>query len=154
MSGDGQRVYEGLFLVDPHFANKDPQAAVDLCRGLLEKHGATVIRAELWAEHKLAYEIRKSRRGAYVLTAFRSDPLKIGEVELECRLTERVMRYLFLNREGIAIEKWFKTYEPTSRTGPRRSDSRPPRSDSGPRRSEPRKESAAPAASTGQRAES
>lgn len=106
-----QRIYEGLFLVDPGFANKDPEAAVELCKGVLEKHGATVIRAELWAEQKLAYEVRKNKRGAYILTAFRSDTLKLAEIELECRLTERILRYLFVNRDGIPIEKWFKRYE-------------------------------------------
>ncbi|MBZ0135161.1 MAG: 30S ribosomal protein S6 [Planctomycetes bacterium] len=106
-----QRMYEGLFIVDPGFANKDPEAAVALCKGVLEKHGATVVRAEMWAEQKLAYEVRKNKRGAYVLAAFRSDTLKLAEIELECRLTERILRYLFVNRDGIPIEKWFKRYE-------------------------------------------
>ena len=57
MPDDGMRIYEGLFLVDPGFANKDPEAAVELCKSVLEKHGATIIRAELWAEQRLAYEI-------------------------------------------------------------------------------------------------
>lgn len=111
MATNIQRVYEGLFIVDPGFANKDPEAAVELCKSVLEKHGATIIRSELWAEQKLAYEVRKNKRGAYILTAFRSDTLKLAEIELECRLTERILRYLFVNREGIPIEKWFKRYE-------------------------------------------
>ena len=40
MPDDGMRIYEGLFLVDPGFANKDPEAAVELCKSVLEKHGA------------------------------------------------------------------------------------------------------------------
>lgn len=111
MNEDGQRIYEGLFLVEPGFANKDPEGAVELCKGVLEKHGATIIRAELWAEQRLAYEVRKNKRGAYILTAFRADTLKLAEIELECRLTERILRYLFLNRDGVPIEKWFRTYE-------------------------------------------
>jgi small subunit ribosomal protein S6 len=111
MATETQRIYEGLFILDPGFANKDPEAAVELCKGVLEKHGATIIRSELWAEQKLAYEVRKNKRGAYVLTAFRSDTLKLAEIELECRLTERILRYLFVNRENVPIEKWFKRYE-------------------------------------------
>ncbi|GIK52631.1 MAG: 30S ribosomal protein S6 [Planctomycetaceae bacterium] len=112
MPDDGLRLYEGLFLLEPNFANKDEAGAIALVQGLLEKHGATVIRCEKWAEQKLAYEIRKNKRGAYILAAFRVDPLKVSEIELECRLTERIMRYLLLNRNGIALEKWFKRYEP------------------------------------------
>jgi small subunit ribosomal protein S6 len=124
MNEDGQRIYEGLFLVDPGFANKDPEGAVDLCKGVLEKHGATIIRAELWAEQRLAYEVRKNKRGAYILTAFRADTLKLAEIELECRLTERILRYLFINREGVPIEKWFRSYDKQSKSG---GDSKPAR---------------------------
>jgi small subunit ribosomal protein S6 len=119
-SEDGKSLYEGLFLVDSSLASRDADAAIELCKGVLEKHGATVIRAELWAEQRLAYEVRKNKRGAYVLVAFRIDTLKMQEVELECRLTERIMRYLFLNRDGVAIEQWFRRYEPTR--APRRTD--------------------------------
>lgn len=111
MPDDGQRLYEGLFLIDPGFANKDPNAAVELCQGVLKKYGATVIRGELWSEQRLAYEVRGNKRGAYVLTAFRAETSKMAEIELECRLTERILRYLFTNREGVPIEKWFKRYE-------------------------------------------
>lgn len=110
-SEDGQSLYEGLFLVDSGFANKEPEAAVELCSGVLSKHGSTVIRAEVWAEQRLAYELRKNKRAAYILAAFKADPLKLQEIELECRLTERILRYLFLNRDGIPIEKWYRRYE-------------------------------------------
>lgn len=123
MAEDGQSLYEGLFLVEPGFANKDPEGAVELCKTVLEKHGATVIRAELWSEQRLGYEVRKNKRGAYILTAFRAETLKMGEIELECRLTERVLRYLFLNREGVPIEKWFVRYEGKSSKRPERPSS-------------------------------
>lgn len=117
MNDEGQRIYEGLFLVEAGFANKDPEAAVELCKGVLEKHGATIVRAELWSEQRLAYEVRKNKRGAYILTAFRAETLKIAEIELECRLTERILRYLFLNRDGIPIEKWFRRYDKQTKSG-------------------------------------
>lgn len=110
-SETGQSLYEGLFIVDSALAGKDTDSAIELCTGLLTKHGGTVIRAELWAEQRLAYEVRKSKRGAYILVAFKVDTLKMQEIELECRLTERILRYLFVNRDGIPIEKWFKRYE-------------------------------------------
>ncbi|MHC4839939.1 MAG: 30S ribosomal protein S6 [Planctomycetota bacterium] len=122
MAEDGQSLYEGLFLVEPGFANKDPEGAVELCKSVLEKHGATVIRAELWSEQRLGYEVRKNKRGAYILTAFRAETLKMGEIELECRLTERVLRYLFLNREGVPIEKWFVRYEGKTTKRPERTE--------------------------------
>ncbi|MBK9976146.1 MAG: 30S ribosomal protein S6 [Planctomycetes bacterium] len=122
MADDGKRLYEGLFLVDSGFANKEPEAAVELCKGVLEKHGATVIRCELWSETRLAYEVRKNKRGAYLLAAFRADTMKMGEIELECRLTERIVRYQFLNREGIPMEKWYRRYEISQRPPRREAD--------------------------------
>ena len=115
MAEERIRLYEGLFLVESNFANKDEAAAIALCKGVLEKHGATVIKCEKWAEQKLAYEIRKNKRGAYILSAFRVDPLKVSEIELECRLTERILRYLLVNRADVPMEKWFKRYEAAPR---------------------------------------
>jgi small subunit ribosomal protein S6 len=138
---DGKRLYEGLFLLEPNFATKDEQGAITLCTGILEKYGATVIKAEKWAEQKLAYEVRKNKRGTYILTAFRVEPIKVGEIELECRLTERIMRYLFTNREGVPIEKWFRRYEPVKDRAERAERAeRPERPE---RKEEPRKEAAA-----------
>ncbi|MCC7508169.1 MAG: 30S ribosomal protein S6 [Planctomycetes bacterium] len=110
-SETGQSLYEGLFIVDPGFANKDTEGAIQLCSTVLSKHKATIIRAELWGEQRLAYEVRKNKRGAYILVAFKVDSLKMQEIELECRLTERILRYLFVNRDGVPIEKWFNRYE-------------------------------------------
>lgn len=110
MTDDGMRLYEGMILVDAGFANKDEKGALDLCTGIIEKYDATIIRAEKWAEQKLAYEIRKAKRGAYYLIAFRAHPLKIAEIEMECRLTEKILRYMFLNREGVPIDRWFRRY--------------------------------------------
>lgn len=110
-SETGQSLFEGLFIVDSAIAGKDADAAIQLCTGVLTKHGATIIRSELWAEQRLAYEVRKNKRGAYILVAFKVDTLKMQEIELECRLTERILRYLFVNRDGVPIEKWFKRYE-------------------------------------------
>jgi small subunit ribosomal protein S6 len=110
-SEDGQSLYEGLFLLDSGFANKDPEGATELCSNLLSKHKASVIRCEVWGEQRLAYEVRKNKRGAYILAAFKADPLKMQEIELECRLTERILRYLFINRDNVPLEKWFKNYE-------------------------------------------
>lgn len=122
MADDGKRLYEGMFLVDSGFANKEPEAAVELCRNVLTKHGATVIRAEMWAESRLAYEVRKNKRGAYILASFRADTMKMGEIELECRLTERILRYLFVNREGVPMEKWFRRYEAPQRPARKEAD--------------------------------
>ena len=59
-----------MFLLGPA-ASQDQQAALNLVRGMIEKHGGEVLVIKRWDERKLAYEIKRQKRGTYVITYFR-----------------------------------------------------------------------------------
>jgi len=95
--------YEGMFLLDA--GNPDFQAASEPVRTILDRNGATTLAIKPWDERRLAYEIKGRRRGLYVLSFFEADPLRIAEIENDCRLDERVLRMLLLRREGLTQEQ-------------------------------------------------
>ena len=102
MSQD-KATYEGMFLLDA--GNPDFQAASEPVRTILDRNEVTTLAIKLWDERRLAYEIQGRRRGLYVLSYFESDPLRIAEIERDCRLDERVLRVLLLRREGLTQEQ-------------------------------------------------
>ncbi len=117
--------YEGMFLLDA--GNPDFQAASEPVRTILDRNGATTLAIKPWDERRLAYEIKGRRRGLYVLSFFEADPLRIAEIENDCRLDERVLRMLLLRREGLTQEQ-IQAETPTSlgtrRPAERREDER------------------------------
>ena len=100
---ENTKTYEGMFLLDA--GNPDFQAASEPVRHILTRYEAEILSFKPWDERKLAYEIRGRKRGLYVLTYFKADPLKIAEIEHDCELDERVLRQLILRRDRITDEQ-------------------------------------------------
>ncbi len=103
-STEGSRLYEGLFLFDPTEAGKGMEHLVKLVRDLLEKHGSEVVKLDHWGDRKLAYEINSLKRGTYLLGFFKVDPANISAMDRELRLSETVLRHMFIVHEKEPAE--------------------------------------------------
>ncbi len=96
-------LYEGMFLLDPALASDMEAAEAELTR-ILTRAGAELVGKRSWDERKLAYPIKKFRRGLYILTYFKADPEKITGLERDVQLSDTVLRVLVLNRETMTDE--------------------------------------------------
>jgi small subunit ribosomal protein S6 len=95
--------YEGMFVMSG--AGTDFQAASEPVRNILARNGAETLMLKAWDERRMTYSIRGNKRGLYILTFFKADPLKISEVEHDCRLDERFLRVLILRRDRLTQEE-------------------------------------------------
>jgi ribosomal protein S6 len=77
----------------------------DHALGILERHGAKVLRHERWAERKLAYEIKKVRRGIYFLTYFEADTAAIDAIRHDCGISDRILRVMIVRCDSLPEEK-------------------------------------------------
>lgn len=111
------KTYEGMFLLDT--GNPNFEETVAPVRAILGRYGAEVLVLKKWDERRLAYEIKGRRRGLYVLTYFKMDPLKITEVEHDIRLTEAIIRAMILTAEEVTPEQ-MAAATPAEYEGPRR----------------------------------
>lgn len=90
------RVYEGLILFDSKEASSRWDALKGQALDILKKHGAEVLRERKWSDRRLAYEIRRVRRGTYLLVHFAADPEAIVPMRKDFKLAESVLRELIL----------------------------------------------------------
>ena len=58
--------YEAMFLFGPS-ALADLDGAIGAAKAMVERHGGTVLLIKKWDERKLAYEIKKQKRGTYII---------------------------------------------------------------------------------------
>jgi small subunit ribosomal protein S6 len=72
---------------------------------LFERIGAKQLVCVKFDERKLAYEIRRRKRGTYVLTYFEAEPERIADLERDARLSEVVLRLLVLRAEDLTEER-------------------------------------------------
>ena len=91
--------YEAMFLLGPSGA--DGEKAVALVRGMVEKHGGSILVIKKWDERKLAFEIGKQKRGTYVIAFFKAPPTTIVPMERDVKLSEDVMRVLVTRAEHL-----------------------------------------------------
>ncbi|MHC4461755.1 MAG: 30S ribosomal protein S6 [Planctomycetota bacterium] len=99
--------YEAMFLVDSVQA-QNWDAIIKTVKTILEKAEAEIVSIDKWGDRRLAYEIKGKTRGTYILCYFRADGDRIGGIERDVQLSERIMRVLILSdetREKQDIEK-------------------------------------------------
>jgi small subunit ribosomal protein S6 len=92
--------YEGLFLVDPEVASKKWDELSAHITGTIKKHEGEIIDLNKWQELRLAYEIKKRRKGTYLLGHFMIPPEKVNTIRDEFKISELVLRHLFIVDTG------------------------------------------------------
>ena len=105
-----QTQYEAMFLLGPAGAT-EPQAQLELVRGIIERHGGKIKVLKKWDERKLAYEINKNKRGTYILSLFTAPSTAIGPIERDVKLSEDVLRVMILKADHLNAEE-IQNHEP------------------------------------------
>jgi len=102
------KLYEGMFLIDSALTGADWDGIIAAIRTILEKVEAEIVSIEKWDDRRLAYDIKRTSRGTYILSYFRVDGEKIQDIEKSVRLSEKIMRVLILSADHLSqkdIEK-------------------------------------------------
>jgi small subunit ribosomal protein S6 len=108
MSENGHAYYEGMFLFSQSTA-ADLAGVIDHVNEILARAGAEVIAMKKWDERRLAYEIKKQKRGTYVLVYFKADADRIVGIERDCNLSEKVLRLMVLRADHMTEEEMLAT---------------------------------------------
>jgi small subunit ribosomal protein S6 len=97
--------YEAMFLLDAGDAAAHWDKRVDEIKGVLERHGAEIIRLVKWDDRRLAYAIRHHKRGTYILCYYEAPRETNVLVERDVQLSENVLRVIIIRREKMTVEK-------------------------------------------------
>ena len=97
--------YESIFILRSSLSEEEAVAVQDKMKGALEKHGASIIKAENWGKKKLAYEIAHDRRGTYALLQFEAGGNVVSELERLYRLEDSVLKFLTVRVEEEDLQE-------------------------------------------------
>jgi len=142
---EAQIQYEAMFLL-PGPASNDLEAAQKLVRGIIERHHGKIQVLKKWDERKLAYEVKRQKRGLYVLAYFKAPGASVSAIYRDVDLSDDILRVLItradhLNEQEMAAvepQPIIPREERNSWDRPQEFDRRPPRDDRGPRDDRPR----------------
>ena len=99
-----KRTYEGLFLVDSGEAAADWKQVTGAIEKILSRSECEVVSLRKWDDRRLAYEVNKKNRGTFILVYFDCDPDRIGSIERDVQLSEKVIRVLILRTDRMTAE--------------------------------------------------
>jgi small subunit ribosomal protein S6 len=98
------RIYETMLVLDPEMSKEQIDGFVGKLKQFLGDRGAKVLKVAEWGLNTLASEIKKKKKGYYLLLYFNGDAAVVAEMERSLRLMEEVLRYLTVKREEGDIE--------------------------------------------------
>lgn len=96
--------YEAMFLVG-QAAAADLAGVVTHINEILGRAHAEIVAMRKWDERRLAFEIKKQKRGLYILCYFRCDARAIAGIERDCNLSEKILRVLLLRCDHLTADE-------------------------------------------------
>jgi small subunit ribosomal protein S6 len=97
----GDRKYEAMFLFPPPGVT-DLDGMIANARGIVERHGGKILVIKRWDERKLAYEIRKQKRGTYIIAFYEGPGSSVAAIERDVNLSEDVLRVLVTSADHLS----------------------------------------------------
>jgi len=96
-----KKLYEGMFLVDSAKAASDWDGINAAIKKILDRAEAEIVSMRKWDDRRLAYDIRRTSRGTYMLCYFKAEGTKIQGIEKDVQLSENIIRVLILSTEQM-----------------------------------------------------
>jgi small subunit ribosomal protein S6 len=99
--------YEAMFLF-PASAASEVDASIKTARGIIERHGGQIIVIKKWDERKLAYELKKQKRGLFVVAFFTAPGSTVAAIERDVQLSEDILRVLVTRADHLNADEMAK----------------------------------------------
>ena len=88
------RRYETIVIVDPDLGEERRTPIFDRIRELVPQKGGLVVEFDEWGARKMAYEIKKKKRGFYLRVDYCGTGDLVKEMERQFRIDDRVLKYM------------------------------------------------------------
>ena len=88
--------YELVYIIRPETEEEELETRIDGIGKFITNNDGTVSEVERWGKKKLAYPIKHTLEGNYVLTRFSMKPAKCKELEANLKISEDVLRHLLI----------------------------------------------------------
>ena len=84
-----------LMTIYPLEDEKSKKGAEDV-KSTLTKFGAEIESEKVFGDRDLTYEIKKNRKGHFVLITMKLDPAKLVEIDKEFKINQNILKYQFV----------------------------------------------------------
>ncbi|MBI5196912.1 MAG: 30S ribosomal protein S6 [Nitrospirae bacterium] len=88
--------YENVMIIDPNLDEKETVKAAERVKDVIGRAGGEILKSDNLGVKKLAYEVKKQKKGNYFLMIFKSPPSAILELERFYKVFDPVIKFLVI----------------------------------------------------------
>ncbi|MGA2193322.1 MAG: 30S ribosomal protein S6 [Nitrospirota bacterium] len=103
--------YESIFILSPSIDEAEAERISQRMQEVVKSSGGEVVRVERWGKRKLAYPVKKHKKGEYILLQLRGVAGTVTELERNYKMTEAVIKYLTVHLEKEALAHLARTLQ-------------------------------------------
>lgn len=97
--------YELMYILSSAVSDNDVPTIATEVQQYITSEGGTLLAQEMMGKKKLAYPIKKTRNGFYVLETFNLDGAKMQGLDNKLRSIDSIIRYLIANLDDLEVRK-------------------------------------------------
>jgi small subunit ribosomal protein S6 len=97
-----QTIYETIFILQPELTDEQVEAAVGTFEQVVKSAHGELRKTEKWGKKRLAYRVKKSWEGFYVLFEYASPAAAVAELERRLRIHENVLKWISVRKDPRA----------------------------------------------------
>ncbi len=92
-------IYENIVILNANPTDEELEQSTNKIRDLITNSGGEILKVDVWGRRKLANEIKKQKKGFYVLFVFRSSSSLIKRLEDYYKVFDPVIKYMVIKLE-------------------------------------------------------
>ena len=91
---ESKQLYEIIFVIKSTIADDEVLKTIDKVKSTVERGNGEIVLVENMGRKKLAYEVKKEKKGVYILMHFKGKGSIVFDVERTCRLEESIIKFM------------------------------------------------------------
>ncbi len=106
-----KQLYEIIFIIKSTLADDEVLKTIDKVKATVERGNGEIVFLENMGRKKLAYEVKKEKKGIYILMHFKGKGNLVFDVERTCRLEETIIKFMTVKVNPANIRPTTPTLE-------------------------------------------
>lgn len=103
-------IYENIVILNASLSDEEIETATGKIRDLIANAGGVLLKTDVWGRKKLAYEIKKHKKGFYLLFLFQAPSSLIKKLEDYYKVYDPVVKFMVIRLDkkmmkGVILAK-------------------------------------------------
>jgi small subunit ribosomal protein S6 len=110
-----------MVILNAAISDEEADTAINKIRELITSQGGELLKVDVWGRRKLSYEIKKQKKGLYVLLFYKAPSATIKKLEEFYKVFDTIIKYMVIKLGAKQVRNLEKvetvTETPTEQKG-------------------------------------